>query len=302
MQLVTATGTATHPRAFLTPPSSHQPTLSQASSAHLRLHHFLFSLQLSLSARPASAFFPSTSSSFPSSSSSSCSSKMSSDSHPSTSPPADYHVPPPKFDKDISNTLTSQEAHESARTALPSSPPTRALSVSPVCCTHSCRRRLRCCCLCCSLAGTCPEWSANIKCVLFDSAEIRSKVQELAVAISRHYAGRSVLCVGLLTGAFVFLADVVRHLTIPYQVDFMVVSSYGQSAAQQSTATAQMTASSAAALTPPSLPLLRGFCFSCSQRHHLRRLRAAEEGHEHRYSLASVLLPCPGLRVNDCSG
>ena len=81
-----------------------------------------------------------------------------------------------------------------------------------------------------ALAGTCEEWRANIASVLLTSAAIEAKVRQLAAAISERYAGRRVLCVGLLTGAFVFLADLVRHLTIPYQVDFMVVSSYGQSA------------------------------------------------------------------------
>lgn len=50
---------------------------------------------------------------------------------------------------------------------------------------------------------------------------------ELAAEIGRDYAGRKVLCVGLLTGCFVFLSDLLRHLLVPYQVDFMVVSSYG---------------------------------------------------------------------------
>ena len=87
-----------------------------------------------------------------------------------------------------------------------------------------------------ALAGTCEEWRSNIASVLLTSEAIEAKVRQLAAAISERYAGRRVLCVGLLTGAFVFLADLVRHLTVPYQVDFMVVSSYGQSAAQRSTA------------------------------------------------------------------
>ena len=86
-----------------------------------------------------------------------------------------------------------------------------------------------------ALAGTCEEWRRNIASVLLTADEIEMKVRQLAAAIDRHYAGRRVLCVGLLTGAFVFLADLVRHLTIPYQVDFMVVSSYGQSAAALTT-------------------------------------------------------------------
>lgn len=70
-------------------------------------------------------------------------------------------------------------------------------------------------------------WAENIERVLFTSDEIQEKVKELAAIISRDYAGKEVLCVGLLTGAFVFVSDLLRRLTVPYMVDFMVVSSYG---------------------------------------------------------------------------
>ncbi|XP_037044208.1 hypoxanthine phosphoribosyltransferase-like [Bradysia coprophila] len=77
------------------------------------------------------------------------------------------------------------------------------------------------------LPGTCPAWSDNLRAVLFTDTEIQSQVQKLARQICRDYQGRSVICVGLLSGAMVFLADLLRHFTIPYKVDFMVVSSYG---------------------------------------------------------------------------
>ena len=50
---------------------------------------------------------------------------------------------------------------------------------------------------------------------------------ELAAEITRDYAGRKILCVGLLSGCFVFLSDLLRQFLTPYEVDFMVVSSYG---------------------------------------------------------------------------
>src|SRR4051794_10228673 len=78
-----------------------------------------------------------------------------------------------------------------------------------------------------TLPGICPEWSANIKSVLFSESDIQSKVRELAAQISKDYAGKKILAVGLLTGAFVFVSDLLRHFTVPYDVDFMVVSSYG---------------------------------------------------------------------------
>jgi len=79
------------------------------------------------------------------------------------------------------------------------------------------------------LNQVCDEWSKNIKVVLFGEDQIQRKVRELAAEISRDYAGRKILCVGLLTGCFVFLADLLRHVLVPYEVDFMVVSSYGHS-------------------------------------------------------------------------
>ena len=91
-----------------------------------------------------------------------------------------------------------------------------------------------------ALAGTCEEWRPNIASVLLTADAIDAKVRQLAAAINERYAGRRVLCVGLLTGAFVFLADLVRHLTIPYQVDFMVVSSYGQSVNQHNSGAVTM--------------------------------------------------------------
>lgn len=65
--------------------------------------------------------------------------------------------------------------------------------------------------------------------ILFTDAEIQNQVQKLAQQICRDYQGRRVICIGLLNGALVFLADLLRHFTIPYKVDFMVLSSYGSS-------------------------------------------------------------------------
>ncbi len=45
--------------------------------------------------------------------------------------------------------------------------------------------------------------------------------------ISRDYAGKELLIIGVLKGAFIFLSDLVRHLSIPAQIDFIRASSYG---------------------------------------------------------------------------
>jgi hypoxanthine phosphoribosyltransferase len=67
----------------------------------------------------------------------------------------------------------------------------------------------------------------DIEAVLLDERRIQEKVAELADRISRDYAGREVLLVGVLKGAVVLMADLCRRLTVPHEVDFMAVSSYG---------------------------------------------------------------------------
>jgi hypoxanthine phosphoribosyltransferase len=65
--------------------------------------------------------------------------------------------------------------------------------------------------------------------IIIPASEIENRVQELAVQIDHDYAGiDSLYIIGILKGAFIFLADLVRHLTIPHIVDFMALSSYGK--------------------------------------------------------------------------
>jgi hypoxanthine phosphoribosyltransferase len=70
-------------------------------------------------------------------------------------------------------------------------------------------------------------FESDIESVLLDEASIRGKVGELGRRISRDHAGHEVLLVGVLKGAVVFMADLVRTLTVVHEVDFMAVSSYG---------------------------------------------------------------------------
>lgn len=63
--------------------------------------------------------------------------------------------------------------------------------------------------------------------VLFTEEQIAARVGELAREVSRDYAGREVLLVGVLKGAFIFLADLSRRLGVPRRVDFLSVASYG---------------------------------------------------------------------------
>jgi hypoxanthine phosphoribosyltransferase len=57
--------------------------------------------------------------------------------------------------------------------------------------------------------------------------DLERRVAELGSEISRDYEGRDLILIGVLKGAVVFIADLMRHLTVPCEVDFMAVSSYG---------------------------------------------------------------------------
>ncbi len=65
--------------------------------------------------------------------------------------------------------------------------------------------------------------------VLVNEADLQRRVSELAADISRDYEGRKVLLVAILKGAVPFLADLMRQLEVPSELDFMAVSSYGSS-------------------------------------------------------------------------
>jgi len=64
---------------------------------------------------------------------------------------------------------------------------------------------------------------------LVSAEDIGARLEEMGAAISRDYAGKDLLMVGILKGAFVVMADLARHVTIPVEFDFMAVSSYGAS-------------------------------------------------------------------------
>lgn len=63
--------------------------------------------------------------------------------------------------------------------------------------------------------------------VLFTTAEVHAKTKELGEAISRDYNGKDLLLITVLKGGAIFLADLIRCITIPISIDFMAISSYG---------------------------------------------------------------------------
>ena len=65
--------------------------------------------------------------------------------------------------------------------------------------------------------------------VLFNRQEIEAAVRRLASEISKDYHHKNPVLLGILRGSFVFLADLIRHLDFPLEVDFIGLSSYGSS-------------------------------------------------------------------------
>lgn len=74
---------------------------------------------------------------------------------------------------------------------------------------------------------------ADVKEILITEEEIQSKVRELGKQISTDYAGKTPVFVGVLKGVLFFMADLLRTVTIPVEVDFLAVSSYDPLARQQ---------------------------------------------------------------------
>jgi hypoxanthine phosphoribosyltransferase len=73
------------------------------------------------------------------------------------------------------------------------------------------------------------ELEAAVTEVLIDQEALQRRIAELGEEISADYAGRDLLLVGVLKGAVFFMADLMRGLSIPCEIDFMAISSYGDS-------------------------------------------------------------------------
>jgi len=65
--------------------------------------------------------------------------------------------------------------------------------------------------------------------ILIDADALRARVGELGAEISEAYGSRDLLLIGVLKGAVFFMADLMRHLRVPCEIDFMAISSYGAS-------------------------------------------------------------------------
>ena len=71
------------------------------------------------------------------------------------------------------------------------------------------------------------ELAKAVEEVLVDEATLHARIAELGAEITDDYRGRDLLLVGVLKGAIFFMADLMRQLDIPCEVDFMAISSYG---------------------------------------------------------------------------
>jgi hypoxanthine phosphoribosyltransferase len=71
------------------------------------------------------------------------------------------------------------------------------------------------------------EQNHDISRVLISEEELKNRVAEMGRMISQDYQGKRLMVVGVLKGSVVFMADLIRHITVPVEMDFMAVSSYG---------------------------------------------------------------------------
>src|SRR5918912_1252640 len=70
-------------------------------------------------------------------------------------------------------------------------------------------------------------YERDIERILITEGEIKAKLRELGDAITADYAGKDLLLIGVLKGAFVVMADLARYIHLPIEFDFMAVASYG---------------------------------------------------------------------------
>ncbi|MGO4270467.1 hypoxanthine phosphoribosyltransferase [Paenibacillus sp. TAF58] len=70
---------------------------------------------------------------------------------------------------------------------------------------------------------------SDIQEVLYSEEQIQGKIKELGEKLSVDYEGKNPLVICVLKGAFIFMADLVKQIRVPLELDFMAVSSYGQS-------------------------------------------------------------------------
>lgn len=71
------------------------------------------------------------------------------------------------------------------------------------------------------------EWKKEVESVLINERQLAKRIEELAGLILKDFKGRELVVVSLLNGTVLFLADLIRHFSVPLRLDFIGVSSYG---------------------------------------------------------------------------
>lgn len=67
----------------------------------------------------------------------------------------------------------------------------------------------------------------DVESVLLSAEELAKRIEEIGAEITKDYAGKEILMIGVLRGAVIFMADLARAIKVPVAIDFMAVSSYG---------------------------------------------------------------------------
>jgi len=78
-----------------------------------------------------------------------------------------------------------------------------------------------------AVSAAADELVAGVQEILIDEPTLQGRIDELGAEITRDYQGRDLLLIGVLKGAIFFMADLMRRLDLPCEVDFMAISSYG---------------------------------------------------------------------------
>jgi hypoxanthine phosphoribosyltransferase len=78
-----------------------------------------------------------------------------------------------------------------------------------------------------SAAPVPPLWRRDVDRIIITEAQLARRIRDFSRQIERDYTGRELVVVSLLNGTVLFLADLIRHLSLPLRLDFIGVSSYG---------------------------------------------------------------------------
>lgn len=71
------------------------------------------------------------------------------------------------------------------------------------------------------------EIHSDVSSILFTESQLQMKIKELGRKITKDYSGKNLVCICILKGAFMFFSELIKHIDLPIQVEFMALSSYG---------------------------------------------------------------------------